>query len=113
MTKKKINRLYQLDQLIRTRATGTPQQLAAKLGLSPSGWYSLRDKLVNDMGCPLDYDPYRSSYYYTEEVKFEIGFKRLSDDEASDISGGAKLFSENFSHSTFSRVSLFSFALNL
>jgi hypothetical protein len=111
MTKEKIDRLHYLDRLIRTRATGTPEQLAAKLGLSPSGWYSLRDKLVNEMGCPLNYDPYRGSYYYTENVKFEIGFKRLSDDEASDISGGAKL--ENFSHSTFSRVGLFSFALNL
>jgi hypothetical protein len=111
MTKEKIDRLHYLDHLIRTRATGTPEQLAKKLSLKPSGWYRLRDILINDLEWPLAYDPHGQTYHYTENVKFEIGFKRLSDDEASRISGGTKL--ENFSHSTFSRVSLFSFALNL
>ena len=113
MTKEKIDRLRYLDYLIRTRATGTPQQLAEKLGLSPSGWFAWRDKLVNDLEWPLAYDPHGQTYHYTENVKFMIGFKRLDEDQTSGITGGAKLLLENFIHSTFSRVNHFSFALNL
>jgi hypothetical protein len=111
MTKERVERLIYLDHLIRTKATGTPQQLAQKLKLTPSGWYRFRDILVNDFSWPLAYDSVRCTYYYTENVKFEIGLRRLDKDQTSIITGGAKL--ENFSHSIFSRVPLFSFALNL
>jgi|GEM_PF-371729 len=113
MNKERKERLIYLDHLIRTHATGTPEQLARKLGLSTSGWYRLRDTLVNDLDWPLAFDPYRCTYYYTENVKFIIGFKRLDEDDTTRISGGAAFFSENFSHFTFSRVGLNSFAFNL
>lgn len=113
MNKERKERLIYLDRLIRTRATGTPEQLAQKLGLSTSGWYRLRDILVNDLDWPLAFDPYRCTYYYTENVMFVMGFKRLDEDDAARINGGTTFFSENFSHSTFNRVGLFSFAFNL
>lgn len=85
MTKERKERLIYLDHLIRTRSTGTPEQLARKPGLSTSGWYRLRDTLVNDLEWPLAFDPYRCTYYYTENVMFVIGFKRLDEDQASVI----------------------------
>lgn len=113
MNRERKERLIYLDYLIRTHTTGTPEQLAQKLGLSTSGWYRLRDVLVNDLDWPLAFDPYRCTYYYTENVMFVFGFKRLDAGEAARINGGAAFFSENFSHSTFSRVEVFSFAFNL
>ena len=47
-----INRLQQLDQLIRMKATGTPAQLAQKLGISESAWYKIRDELIQDFQYP-------------------------------------------------------------
>jgi hypothetical protein len=113
MTKENIDRLRYLDYLIRTRATGTPQQLAEKLGISKRSWFNLRDTLVNDLNWPLGYDFYCETYHYTENVKFEIGLKRLSGDRAGKITGGAKLFSENFTECNLIALPSFSFALNL
>ena len=113
MNRKRKERLIYLDQLIRTRATGNPEQLARKLGLTISGWYRLRDILVNDLDWPLAFDSYQGTYYYTENVMFVFGFKRLDESKTSGISGGAAFFSENFSHFTFNRVEVSSFAFNL
>ena len=65
--KKRIDRLQQLDQLIRMRATGTPSQLAYKLGISESAWYKIRDELIQDFSIPIDYCKVRKTYYYLEE----------------------------------------------
>lgn len=73
MNKEKIDSLIYLDHLIRTKATGTPEQLAKKLNLSPCGWYKLRDLLTNDLDWPLAFNPYNKTYYYTKNIKFEIG----------------------------------------
>lgn len=79
MTRKELERLKHLDYLIRRKATGTPSQLSQKLGLSPSAWYRLRDILINDLEWPLAYDTSLSSYYYTDNVVFEIGIRRLDE----------------------------------
>ena len=64
-----INRLQQLDQLIRMKATGTPTQLAEKLGISESAWYKIRDELVQDFSVPIQYCKVRKTYFYAEACK--------------------------------------------
>jgi hypothetical protein len=81
-------RLSYLNQLIKQRATGSPKELARKLGITERAWYKLRDELVNDLNLPIDYCPNSRSYIYTEEGSFEIGFKKLPPDKAANLTGG-------------------------
>jgi predicted DNA-binding transcriptional regulator YafY len=85
---KLTHRLMYINSLIRQKATGTPTELAEKLGISERSWYKLRDELINDLGLPIAYCSFRRSYYYTEEGTFEIGFRRLSPEKTERISGG-------------------------
>jgi hypothetical protein len=109
---KYTERLKHINQLIRTKATGCPKELAAKLGLTERAWYKLRDELINDLNLPISYCPIIRSYYYKEEGSFEIGFKKLTEDRTTDISGGNK-YLKNYQHCTFSSVPYFSFTFNL
>jgi hypothetical protein len=79
-------RLGHLNLLIKQKATGTPKQLAMKLGITERAWYKLRDSLINSL--PIDYCPHRQSYYYTEEGSFEMGFRRLPPNETEKLQGG-------------------------
>ena len=72
----KIKKIEQLDGLIKRKATGTPEDLAQKLGISPASWYRLRDQLVNGFGFPIEYCPVKRTYFYTEEGTFTFGFVR-------------------------------------
>jgi hypothetical protein len=93
---KLTNRLQYLNHLISKKCTGTPTQLAEKLGLSERGWYKLRDELVNDLELPIEYCNYRKSYQYTQEGNFEIGFKPLTDKQKENLSGGGVKGVANF-----------------
>lgn len=68
-----INRFRRIDDLIRRKATGTPAQLAAKLGIAESTMYAFI-KVMKDLGAPIYYDKDRASYCYENEGKFIIGF---------------------------------------
>jgi hypothetical protein len=78
MVCKFISRLNYINYLIKTKSTGTPKQLARKLGLSERGWHKLRHELVNDLDLPIAYCNTKKTYYYTMEGNFEIGFKKKS-----------------------------------
>ena len=84
-------RLSYLNQLIKQRATGSPKELARKLGITERAWYKLRDELINDLNLPIDYCPHSRSYVYTEEGSFEIGFKKIPPDTAANMTGGKVL----------------------
>lgn len=86
MTTKLQQRIEYLNHLLKNRATGTPKELAKKIGLTERGWYKLRDQMINDLDIPMAYCPKLRSYYYTEPGTFEFGFKRLSNPES--IKGG-------------------------
>jgi hypothetical protein len=85
-------RLTYLDRLIKMKATGTPKELAQKLGITERAWYKYRDELVNDLELPINYCPYTRSYIYTEEGNFEIGFRKLLKDETANLNGGKTTF---------------------
>jgi hypothetical protein len=91
MIKKYLNRLEQIDYLIRNKATGTPKEMAKKLGICERAWYKLRDELVNDLNLPIAYCSIQRSYYYTISGKFEVGFKYLTDDKKEKLQGGRSI----------------------
>lgn len=65
--------LERLDYLIRTKATGTPRELASRLKASERNVYRLIGKLREE-GFPIAYDKCAESYYYDAEVymRFDI-----------------------------------------
>jgi predicted DNA-binding transcriptional regulator YafY len=88
MIYKLTQRLTYINHLIKTQKTGSPKEMAEKLGVSERCWYKLRDELVNDLQLPIAYCNYRKTYYYTTDGNLEIGFKPLNADKAEKIKGG-------------------------
>ena len=70
-----LERLQRIDQLIRLKATGPPQELADKLGVSKRTVYEYIQAL-KDMGAPICYCKVSKSYLYEENGRFEINFKK-------------------------------------
>jgi len=73
MQKEIFHRLNRIDQLIRIKGTGTPAELADKIGISERSTYEYI-RLMKDFGAPVLYSRERKSYYYQEEGRFLISF---------------------------------------
>jgi predicted DNA-binding transcriptional regulator YafY len=73
MQKEIFQRLTRIDHLIRIKGTGTPAQLAGKIGISERSTYEYL-RLMKDFGAPVSYSRQRKSYYYKEEGRFTISF---------------------------------------
>lgn len=85
MQKDILQRLARIDYLIRIKGTGTPVQLADKIGLSERSVYEYLN-LMREFGAPIKFDNYRETYYYEEEGYFHVSF-RPSHDARSGING--------------------------
>ena len=86
---KYVNRLRQINQLIRQQRTGSPKELATKLGISERQVYNSIDYL-RDKEVPISYCRFRKTYYYFEPVDLRISFSlvNLSTQETKEIDGG-------------------------
>lgn len=86
---KYVNRLRQINQLIRQQRTGSPKELATKLGISERQVYNSVDYL-RDKEVPISYCRIRKTYYYSEPVDLRISFSlvNLSTQETKEIDGG-------------------------
>jgi hypothetical protein len=86
--------LERIDQKIRTRATGTPEDLAHSLETSRRNIFRLIEEL-KDQGLPIEYDKNRHTYYYTEtvEIRFSI---QVAGKSLLKIQGGENIFENIF-----------------
>lgn len=66
-----ISRTRRLDSLIRRKSTGSPAQLAHRLGVSEATIYRYIQEM-KDMGAPIRYCRERQSYRY--ECEYELEF---------------------------------------
>ncbi len=73
MNIKYVQRLQTIDHLVRIRGTGTPEQLAKKLGLSKSKVYVYMD-VLKQLGASVRYCRSRKSYYYEDHGGFNFRF---------------------------------------
>lgn len=73
MTKDALQRLKRIDSLIQKRGTGTPIQLADRLGVSERCLYKYLN-LMKEFGAPIKFCNARQSYYYDEDGHFKISF---------------------------------------
>jgi biotin operon repressor len=80
--------LQRVDHLIRTCATGTPEQLADRLGCCERDVYRLLADL-RDQGFPIAYDRQADTYYYIEPVKLHISIV-VGSEKLLTIQGGEK-----------------------
>jgi predicted DNA-binding transcriptional regulator YafY len=75
MAKHHLDRLKTLDRLIRTKATGSPKQLAKKMEISERTLFRLIDCL-RSLGAPVVYCKNRACYYYEEEGLINFCFQK-------------------------------------
>jgi predicted DNA-binding transcriptional regulator YafY len=68
-----LQRLHRLDHLIRIKGTGTPAQLARRIGVSERSVYVYLN-LMRENGAPIKFCNMRKSYYYLEEGRFYMSF---------------------------------------
>jgi predicted DNA-binding transcriptional regulator YafY len=66
--------IQRIDYLIRTRATGTPEQMAQRLGISRSTWFNYIAVLKTDLDFPIEYDRQAQTYYYNRPGIFQMGY---------------------------------------
>ncbi len=70
---KQIQLIQRIDQLIRLNATGSPMELAAKLGISKTKLYRTLC-VMKELNAPVEFDTSSQQYYYAESVGFKCGF---------------------------------------
>jgi hypothetical protein len=83
-------KLERLDGLIRRHATGSPGELAERLGMSRSSLFELIAFLRDSMRAPVRYSQRFNSYIYEYIPRFYLGFEkeRLSTAVLRDTYGG-------------------------
>lgn len=70
---RKIQILERVDQLIRLKSTGTPDDLSILLNVSKRSVYNIIE-LMKNMGAPIKYCQMRKTYYYSYQCNLIIGF---------------------------------------
>ena len=71
---KYIERLKRMDDLIRRKATDTPEAFAKRLNVSPSQLYQDLKEL-KELGSPIEFCHTLQSYYYSRECKIVLDFE--------------------------------------
>ncbi len=70
-----FQKLTYLDHLIRTKATGSCTDLARKLKISKAQTYRYID-FLKEIGGPIKYDIYKKTFFYSESVIFNFGYRK-------------------------------------
>jgi hypothetical protein len=90
----KINRMEKLHALIHFRKSGTPEQLAERLGISRSCLYNLIEEL-KVYNLPISYSRSLQTFFYKQEIEFAHLCKvEIIEDksELGNINGGSFQF---------------------
>ena len=80
-------KLERLDQLIRLKATGSPDELARKFNSSKRTICRVI-KDLKEIGCPIYFSKEHNSYCYKYSGKLLIKFETLDNSELHKVKGG-------------------------
>ena len=89
---KYINKILRINTLVKLRATGSPRELAGKLGISERRLYEyIRN--MKELGAPIAFSYYHNSYIYYRDGELVITFTkdRIEMMESQEISGGGRV----------------------
>lgn len=94
---KQIELLQRIHKLIGSSCTGTPSEFAGRMRISERHLREIIDE-IKDLGAPINYSRRSETYYYEEPFEIDISctFRRLSDNEQKDITGGISFLSNFF-----------------
>ena len=76
---KQLQLISRIDQFIRLQATGSPEEFAAKLGISRTKLYRTI-AIMKELEAPLVFDGSSQSYRYLEDIGFSYGFYKNTPD---------------------------------
>jgi len=85
MTIEIFQRIKRIDSLIQRKSTGTPSELANKIGMSKGTVYEYLN-MMRELGAPIRYCPHRCTYYYDEDGHLNISFVARNHDSSVSIS---------------------------
>jgi len=81
LSSKEINRTIEwIDQEIRDRQTGTPNQLAGKLKMSVRLLYYYLD-MMKLLGAPIDYSQGAQTFIYLQSGHFHQGYRWVASNQ--------------------------------
>ena len=85
-------RIEKMHCLIKEQRTGTPDEFAAKLGISRTRLYEVIDELKSN-GAPIAYSKTSTTFYYEYPFDISLGctMKPLSQKELVEKNGGVSL----------------------
>lgn len=83
MNKEVLYRLLRIDSLIKIKGTGTPDDLARRIGVSKRTIYDYLN-IMREFGAPIKYSPKRKSYYYDGDGSFNISFLSQQDPQGDN-----------------------------
>ncbi|MBB3842396.1 hypothetical protein FHS57_006427 [Runella defluvii] len=72
-----ITLVQRVDSLIKTKSTGSPKQMAQRLGISERSWYYLLNQLRSEFGIPIAFSRFRCSYYYPDDASHWDDFLKI------------------------------------
>lgn len=86
---RQVERLQMLNKLVREQKTGSPDELAQRLGVSRSKLYLILEEL-RDQGVCIRYNKQVNSFVYEEclGISVKFSFEILSCGEKNSIKGG-------------------------
>jgi biotin operon repressor len=85
---RQIERMQLLNKLIREQRTGSPEELADRLGVSRAKVYLMLEEL-KDIGIEIGYSKKSRSFYYIKgEIKLKFSFEILDSSQISNNYGG-------------------------
>jgi predicted DNA-binding transcriptional regulator YafY len=90
MILKAKDQLERLHQLIESGSTGSPAELAQRLGVTDRTVRNYISQLVK-LGAPVEYSRSSQTYYYKHPVALRFTFEPLNT-RAQETSGGVKAF---------------------
>ncbi len=89
-----LDRISLMHKLVSRQRTGTPGELARRLGVSRTSLYELIDEL-RSRGAPITYSKSAKTFFYSQPYDIDVScrLRPLTYAEAKEKSGGTKIFS--------------------
>lgn len=91
---KLIDRINTIHKLIYNESTGTPTQLAERIGISRASLYNLIEDLKSH-DAPIEYSRNRATFYYAKEYHLSLNYSISvidNEQELKKVVGGSNIF---------------------